>query len=200
MAAIATHTVDTTARLAGLRELMRQPAVDVKVVVVPSEDERERLSPVDDLDHRVLTRRVWCVDFSEYPAEADKRRAFISGFSGSAGSSLSRRPTTEHVCRPGCAVITLKDAFLFTDGRYFLQAAKQLDGYVSPSPRPRRAHTLVGCRNWTLMKQGLPGGLSWLLWSFPFFTPDRADVPTWQEFLSKACLPFARPSWLLPPH
>jgi hypothetical protein len=27
----------------------------------------------------------------------------------------------------GCAVVTLKDAFLFTDGRYFLQAEKQLD-------------------------------------------------------------------------
>jgi hypothetical protein len=27
----------------------------------------------------------------------------------------------------GCAVVTLTDAFLFTDGRYFLQAEKQLD-------------------------------------------------------------------------
>lgn len=29
-------------------------------------------------------------DFSEYPAECDKRRAFISGFNGSAGSSFVR--------------------------------------------------------------------------------------------------------------
>jgi hypothetical protein len=27
----------------------------------------------------------------------------------------------------GCAIVTLDKAFLFTDGRYFLQAAKQLD-------------------------------------------------------------------------
>lgn len=27
----------------------------------------------------------------------------------------------------GCAVVTLKQAFLFTDGRYFLQAEQQLD-------------------------------------------------------------------------
>lgn len=27
----------------------------------------------------------------------------------------------------GCAVVTLKNAFLFTDGRYFLQAEQQLD-------------------------------------------------------------------------
>lgn len=31
----------------------------------------------------------------------------------------------------GVAVVTLKDAFLFTDGRYFLQAEKQLDSCVS---------------------------------------------------------------------
>jgi hypothetical protein len=28
---------------------------------------------------------------------------------------------------PGCAIVTNKEAFLFTDGRYFLQAEKQLD-------------------------------------------------------------------------
>ncbi|KAG6334211.1 hypothetical protein ID866_4882 [Astraeus odoratus] len=105
MGAIGMHTVDTTERLARLRELMRKPEFNVKVVVVPSEDEH----------------------FSEYPAEADKRRGFISGFNGSAG----------------CAVVTLKDAFLFTDGRYFLQAEKQLD------------------KNWTLMKQGLPEVPTW---------------------------------------
>lgn len=30
----------------------------------------------------------------------------------------------------GCAVVTLTGAFLFTDGRYFLQAEKQLDQCV----------------------------------------------------------------------
>ena len=55
-------------------------------------------------------------------AECDKRREFISSFSGSAGT----------------AVVTLEQALLWTDGRYHLQASKELD------------------QNWTLMKDGLP--------------------------------------------
>lgn len=51
------------------------------------------------------------------------RREFISKFTGSAGT----------------AVITLDKAALWTDGRYHLQASKQLD-----------------LTNWTLMKDGLP--------------------------------------------
>ena len=42
---------------------------------------------------------------SEYLASCDERRAFISGFDGSAGT----------------AIITSKDALLWTDARYFLQ-------------------------------------------------------------------------------
>lgn len=59
---------------------------------------------------------------SEYVAECDNRRAFISGFTGSAGT----------------AVVTTKLAALWTDGRYYLQALKQLSD------------------DWTLMKDGLP--------------------------------------------
>ncbi|XP_046442991.1 xaa-Pro aminopeptidase 1-like [Daphnia pulex] len=59
---------------------------------------------------------------SEYLADSDQRRAFVSGFTGSAGT----------------AVITETDACLWTDGRYFNQAEKQLDA------------------NWTLMKEGIP--------------------------------------------
>lgn len=47
---------------------------------------------------------------SEYVSEADERRAFISGFTGSAGT----------------AVIALDSAELATDGRYYLQAETQL--------------------------------------------------------------------------
>lgn len=43
----------------------------------------------------------------------------------------------------GCAVVSEKEAALFTDGRYFLQASQQLD------------------ENWTLMKQGLPNVPTW---------------------------------------
>lgn len=48
---------------------------------------------------------------NEYIAANDKRREFISGFSGSAGT----------------AIITEDKAALWTDGRYFLQATQQLD-------------------------------------------------------------------------
>ncbi|KAF5389726.1 hypothetical protein D9757_006003 [Collybiopsis confluens] len=48
---------------------------------------------------------------SEYIASCDERRAFISGFNGSAG----------------CAIVTRDKALMFTDGRYFLQASQQMD-------------------------------------------------------------------------
>lgn len=81
------ETVNTTDRLKHLRQLMKEDGVDV--YVVPSEDEHH----------------------SEYIADCDKFRHFISGFTGSAGT----------------AVITHDKAALATDGRYFNQAGKQLD-------------------------------------------------------------------------
>ncbi|XP_071167709.1 LOW QUALITY PROTEIN: xaa-Pro aminopeptidase 1-like [Mytilus edulis] len=67
---------------------------------------------------------------SEYIAPCDCRREFVSGFSGSAGT----------------AVITNDKAALWTDGRYYLQAEKQIDS------------------NWILMKDGLPDTLSQAEW------------------------------------
>ena len=49
---------------------------------------------------------------SEYPADCWKSRQWISGFTGSAGT----------------VVITADKAGLWTDSRYFLQAAKELEG------------------------------------------------------------------------
>lgn len=49
---------------------------------------------------------------SEYVGAYFKARAFLTGFTGSSGT----------------AVITLREAGLWTDGRYFLQAAEQLNG------------------------------------------------------------------------
>ena len=48
---------------------------------------------------------------SEYIADCDQRRAFISGFTGSAGT----------------AVVTDSAAALWTDGRYYLQARQEMD-------------------------------------------------------------------------
>jgi Xaa-Pro aminopeptidase len=63
---------------------------------------------------------------SEYISDADKRREFISGFNGSAGIAIVTQGNAGN------------HAALWTDGRYHLQASKQLDS------------------NWTLMKSGLP--------------------------------------------
>lgn len=68
---------------------------------------------------------------SEYTSEADNRRAFISGFTGSAGT----------------AVISKSEAVLATDGRYFLQAGKEL------GPQ------------WQLLKQGVKGVPTWQEWA-----------------------------------
>ncbi|KAF9060930.1 Creatinase/aminopeptidase [Rhodocollybia butyracea] len=82
-------TIPTTERLAKLRELMKKAENNVDAYVVPSEDQHG----------------------SEYIAGCDERRAWISGFNGSAG----------------CAIITPDKALMFTDGRYFLQASQQMD-------------------------------------------------------------------------
>jgi hypothetical protein len=65
------------------------------------------------------------------PLDDEGRRTWISGFSGSNGD----------------AIVTLDAASCWTDGRYFLQAADQLD-----------------C-NWMLMRmgvEGVPGYTEWL--------------------------------------
>ncbi|KAG0485441.1 hypothetical protein HPP92_009520 [Vanilla planifolia] len=64
------------------------PSTPLDAFIVPSEDNHQ----------------------SEYVSDRDKRRAFVSGFTGSAGLAL----------------ITMTEALLWTDGRYFLQATQQL--------------------------------------------------------------------------
>ena len=71
-----------------LRSLMRDPGVTcvgsgLDAYIVPSRDAHN----------------------SEYLADTDTRRAFVSGFDGSAGT----------------AIITLDKARMWTDGRYYLQ-------------------------------------------------------------------------------
>lgn len=98
-------------KLLRVRQLMKN--YSISVYLVPSEDEHQ----------------------SEETSLSDKRREFVSGFTGSAG-----------IC-----VITLDDdtdmsgeAALSTDGRYFLQAEKQLDSKL-----------------WRLLKQGVAGYPKW---------------------------------------
>lgn len=75
-------------RLEQLRKLMKENSIDA--FIIPSSDPHQ----------------------SEYVAERWKTRAWISGFTGSAGT----------------VVVTADKAGLWTDGRYFLQAEEQLSG------------------------------------------------------------------------
>jgi Xaa-Pro aminopeptidase len=73
---------------------------------------------------------------SEYVCKCDERRSFLSGFTGSAGTAL----------------VTTEAALLWTDARYFLQAAKQLSD------------------EWRLMKSyepGVPTIESWIRDNLP---------------------------------
>ncbi len=80
--------MDAKERLAALRSLMAQQ--DLDAYVVPSADPHQ----------------------SEYVAGHWQRRAFLSGFNGSAGT----------------VVVTADGAGLWTDSRYFIQAEQQLAG------------------------------------------------------------------------
>ncbi|KAJ3492177.1 hypothetical protein NLJ89_g11269 [Agrocybe chaxingu] len=82
-----TSTLDTTERLDEMRRLMLKDNLDY--YVVPSEDAHG----------------------SEYVSASDKRREFISGFTGSAGQ----------------AIISKTSAYLFTDSRYWLQSQEEID-------------------------------------------------------------------------
>ncbi|KAI7907495.1 uncharacterized protein BX663DRAFT_424720 [Cokeromyces recurvatus] len=82
-------SLHTGERLKALRALFHSEDQDVDAFLIPSEDAHQ----------------------SEYSADCDLRRAWISGFNGSAGF----------------AIVSKDEAVLFTDGRYFLQASEQLD-------------------------------------------------------------------------
>ena len=98
---------------------------------------------------------------SEYVRDVDKRRHFLSGFDGSAGT----------------AVITMEEACMWTDGRYYLQAERQM-----PS-------------QWSLMKTGektTPSVSAWLGKTVPGmkvgFDPRMSSIMTvegWKRDLDR---------------
>jgi Xaa-Pro aminopeptidase len=81
MGAAGAQTVDTSKRLAALRELMNHTENSVQAFVVPSEDQRKLFTYILLVGLMTLP----ALDSSEYLAHCDERRAFISGFNGSAG-------------------------------------------------------------------------------------------------------------------
>ncbi|EIM81069.1 Creatinase/aminopeptidase [Stereum hirsutum FP-91666 SS1] len=97
--------VPTAERLGELRKLMARDGLDY--YIVPSEDAHG----------------------SEYVAPGDKRRQWLSGFTGSAGQ----------------AVVSMNNAYLITDSRYWIQATKELDSdywIMIPAGSPK------GPRDW----------------------------------------------------
>lgn len=112
-----TKEVNTTLRLESIRKLMKEK--DLSVYIVPSEDEHQ----------------------SEYTSPVDQRREFISGFTGSAGVAiLTRELGSLNEEQEGLACLA-------TDGRYFTQAANELDF------------------NWNLLRLSTPGTPSWEQWA-----------------------------------
>ncbi|QLQ79733.1 hypothetical protein HG537_0C03820 [Torulaspora globosa] len=111
-----TREINTSERLLKLRlEMIKH---DLCCYIVPSEDEHQ----------------------SEYVSLADQRRAFISGFTGSAGiACITRNLLNFNEKHPDGKSI------LSTDGRYFNQASQELDF------------------NWSLLKQG-EDSLTWQQW------------------------------------
>uniref|UniRef100_A0ACD5X7F9 Uncharacterized protein n=1 Tax=Avena sativa TaxID=4498 RepID=A0ACD5X7F9_AVESA len=96
-------------KLRSLRRLFARPDIAIDAYIVPSQDAHQ----------------------SEFIAECFMRRAYLTGFTGSAGT----------------AVVTKNNAAFWTDGRYFLQAEKEL------------SHV------WTLMRSGnhgVPTTIEWL--------------------------------------
>lgn len=125
---------ETTKLLAQLRSLMKNSellnGIELSAYIIPSTDAHN----------------------SEYLSPKDKRRNFISNFSGSAGTAL----------------VTDKNALLWTDGRYFLQASQELDS------------------NWSLMKDGLPETPSiaeWLCHNLPKNSNVGIDATLYQHDL-----------------
>ncbi|KAF9526867.1 aminopeptidase-P [Crepidotus variabilis] len=123
---------DSTSTLVGSayeRKINDQESIRTKPDTTDRLEEMRRLMAKDNLDYYVIPSED--AHGSEYVAASDKRREFISGFTGSAGQ----------------AIVSKSSAYLFTDSRYWLQAAEELD------------------ENWTLIRTGAPGiAQDWIDW------------------------------------
>ena len=106
---------------------------------------------------------------SEYVAPCDERRAWLTGFTGSAGT----------------AIVSMKEAALWTDGRYFNQASTQLEG--SPFTLMRQHEPNVpDMPEWCLQqgsKIGICGGLCTLQFSQNFREKGLELVPIATDFV-----------------
>ena len=119
-----TPAKSTTAVLTQLRKLMRENKPPLDAYIVPSCDaHNSEYIGLNFYEIGTYFQNNNSILFFIISAPRDERRSYISGFDGSAGT----------------AIVTSSGAFMWTDGRYFLQAGTQMD------------------ENWTLMKEGQPG-------------------------------------------
>ncbi|KAF4369704.1 hypothetical protein F8388_015791 [Cannabis sativa] len=99
-------------KLRALRQLFSKSGIDA--YIVPSQDAHQcyiSIAREGKCPKHVINEFSGAEEErSEFIAECYMRRAYLSGFTGSAGT----------------AVVTKDKAALWTDGRYFLQAEKQL--------------------------------------------------------------------------
>ncbi|EFE34342.1 uncharacterized protein ARB_06742 [Trichophyton benhamiae CBS 112371] len=135
--------VDTTQRLAKLRELMAQNKVDVYsmqfrytikaplIITVVYSFFFFLLLALKLCLRKTAISQSTLLHVTGVETLIRITAAFISSFTGSAG----------------CAIVSMSKAALSTDGRYFSQAAKQLDA------------------NWTLLKRGVEGVPTWEEWT-----------------------------------
>lgn len=128
--------VDTTQRLSALRDLMRNQSPVVDAYVVPSEDARK----LDDSLLRAKTEHYRLLTFSPHRIHTPqilvniRQNVTNDGLLSQAlpdlqvtrcfgSDSLLQRTHSS----AGCAIVTTTKAYLFTDGRYHLQASQELD-------------------------------------------------------------------------
>lgn len=122
--------VNTTVQLTALRKLMQ--TYNLTAYIIP------------DIDAHM----------SEYISEHDKRRAWMTGFTGSAGN----------------AVVTMKKAVVWTDSRYWTQAERQMDCNWE-------LHKKVGVSpivNWLLAEIPVDGQIG--------FDPFLFSIDTWTKY------------------
>ncbi|QRW08650.1 Metallopeptidase family M24 [Ceratobasidium sp. AG-Ba] len=112
-------------------KLVRQPSTDLgfrRAETGQRLAELRRLMKAEKIDYYIIPSED--AHQSEYVAASDKRREYISGLFRSSGT----------------AIVSLNNAYLFTDSRYYIQAEREIDS------------------NWTLFKVGMPDVKPWNEW------------------------------------
>uniref|UniRef100_A0A671WAF6 X-prolyl aminopeptidase (aminopeptidase P) 2, membrane-bound n=1 Tax=Sparus aurata TaxID=8175 RepID=A0A671WAF6_SPAAU len=133
--------VNTTLRLQELRERMRP--LNISAYIIPGTD----------------------AHLSEYIAPRDNRVAFMTGFTGSAGT----------------AVVTQTKAALWTDSRYWVQAERQMDCNWELEKDETQENYNINLDSSNRSLKSIPANLVDQVWTErPPIPPDHLTQRTWQ--------------------